>query len=189
MRSDGRLKLSKFLSFDVRYPVILLRKCWLTKLIVKEFHEKGKQASGINHTLAELSARYWIISGPEAIRKRKKRMHGVSTKKSKSCRLVMHVPFTLVKTKYMYMTESFYQLEHPWISEACAGTKKTTRTTIFMFLHLHDHQSSTFEIAFGLDTESFLNAFYKMASHRGVPEELFSDSGTFFKAQIKSSNH
>ena len=37
------------------------------------------------------------------------------------------------------------------------------------------------EIAFGLDTDSFLNAFYRMASRRGLPEEMFSDSGTNFK--------
>ena len=37
------------------------------------------------------------------------------------------------------------------------------------------------EIAFGLDTGSFLNAFYRMASRRGLPEEVFSDNGTNFK--------
>ena len=37
------------------------------------------------------------------------------------------------------------------------------------------------EIAFGLDTDAFLNAFYRMASRRGVPEELYSDNGTKFK--------
>ena len=36
VRSDGRLKNARFLSYDVRYPVILPRKCWLTKLIIKD---------------------------------------------------------------------------------------------------------------------------------------------------------
>ena len=39
MRSDA--KHAKFLTFDVRYPVILPRKSWITKLIVKDFHEQG----------------------------------------------------------------------------------------------------------------------------------------------------
>ena len=30
-------------------------------------------------------------------------------------------------------------------------------------------------IAFGLDTDSFLNSFYRMANRRGLPEELYSD--------------
>ena len=41
------------------------------------------------------------------------------------------------------------------------------------------------EIAFGLDTDSFLNAFYRMASRRGLPEEMFSDNGTNFKGTGK----
>ena len=37
------------------------------------------------------------------------------------------------------------------------------------------------EIAFGLDTDSFLNSFYRMASHRGLHEKVDSDNGTNFK--------
>ena len=72
MRSDGRLRHAKFLSFDVRYPIILPRKSWITKLIVKHFHEQGQHASGINQTLAAISARYWVLSGREVIRNWKK---------------------------------------------------------------------------------------------------------------------
>ena len=45
------------------------------------------------------------------------------------------------------------------------------------------------EMAYGLDTDSFLSAFYRMASRRSVPEELFSDNGTNFRgvdAELKS---
>ena len=41
------------------------------------------------------------------------------------------------------------------------------------------------EIAFGLDTGSFLNAFYRMTSRRGVTEEMFSDNRTNFKGAYK----
>ena len=36
------------------------------------------------------------------------------------------------------------------------------------------------EIAFGLDTDSFLNAFTRFTSQRGVPKEMTSDCGTNF---------
>ena len=36
------------------------------------------------------------------------------------------------------------------------------------------------EMAFGLDTDSFLNAFYRMTNRRGLPEEMISDNGTNF---------
>ena len=38
IRSDGRLAYAEFLSYDVRYPAILPRKNWVTKLIVRYYH-------------------------------------------------------------------------------------------------------------------------------------------------------
>ncbi len=36
------------------------------------------------------------------------------------------------------------------------------------------------EIAYALDTDSFLNAFYRMASRRGLPNEIISNNGGNF---------
>ena len=36
------------------------------------------------------------------------------------------------------------------------------------------------EIAYGLDTDSFLNAFFRMVSRRGLPKDVLSDNGTNF---------
>ena len=36
------------------------------------------------------------------------------------------------------------------------------------------------EVAYGLDTDSFLRAFYRMCNRRGVPEEMIFDNGTNF---------
>ena len=60
---------AKFFSYDVIYSLILPRKSWIAKLIVKDFHKKGNHASWTNQTLAALSARYWVISSREVIRK------------------------------------------------------------------------------------------------------------------------
>ena len=59
---------SEFLPIETRYPVILSRASWVTKLIIKQCHEDGDQSTGTNHTLAILSARHWIISAREVIR-------------------------------------------------------------------------------------------------------------------------
>ena len=67
MRSDGRLKLAEFLPYDMWYPIFLPRRNWVTKLIVKEFHERGNHATGTNQTLAALSTRYCLLTGREDI--------------------------------------------------------------------------------------------------------------------------
>ena len=36
------------------------------------------------------------------------------------------------------------------------------------------------EMAYALDTDSFLNAFYRMANRRGLPKEMLSDNGGNF---------
>ena len=41
------------------------------------------------------------------------------------------------------------------------------------------------EMAFALDTNSFLNAFYRMVSRRGKPKEVVSDNGGNFVAADK----
>ena len=38
------------------------------------------------------------------------------------------------------------------------------------------------EMAFLLDTDSFLNAFYRIVNRRGLPREMLSDNGTNFVA-------
>ena len=40
-------------------------------------------------------------------------------------------------------------------------------------------------MAFGLDTDAFLNALYRMTSRRGLMEEMYSDNGTNFRAADK----
>ena len=42
------------------------------------------------------------------------------------------------------------------------------------------------EMAYGLDTDSFLNAFYRMASRRGLPVEVFLIMEPTLRARIKS---
>ena len=41
------------------------------------------------------------------------------------------------------------------------------------------------EIAYGLDTDSFLNAFYRMTSRRGFPAQVISDNGTNFVGAVR----
>ena len=100
MRSDGRLKYAKFLSYDVRFPVILPRNSWVTKLLVKEYHEKGNHATGTNQTLAALSTRYWILSGREVIREWERECTECRRRKSKPCQQIM-APLPAARLKTM----------------------------------------------------------------------------------------
>ncbi|XP_071963458.1 uncharacterized protein [Antedon mediterranea] len=62
IRVGGRVKRSKF-AFDVKHPLILPKRCHLTKLIISHFHEQMNHAGKVS-TLNEVRQQgYWIIHG------------------------------------------------------------------------------------------------------------------------------
>lgn len=184
MRSDGRLVYAKFLSYDVRFPVILPRRSWITKLIVKHCHEIGKHASGINQTLSALSSRYWIISGREVIREWEKECAECRRRKAKACKQIMApLPIIRLKTSLRAFTRTSVDFGGPFITIQGRGKRREKRY-LCLFTCLAT-RAVHLEVANGLDTDSFLNAFYRMASRRGLPEEMLSDNGTNFKSADK----
>lgn len=187
MRSDGRLHNAKFLSYDVRYPIILPRKSRITKLIVKEFHEKGKHASGTNQTLAALSARYWIISGREVIRGWEKECMECRRQKGKACQQIMApLPLSRLQTSLRAFTRTAVDFGGPYVTVQGRGKCRQKRY-LCLFTCLAT-RAVHLEVAYGLDTDSFLNAFYRMTSRRGLPEEMYSDNATNFRAADKELN-
>ena len=89
IRSDGRLTYAEFLPYDVRYPIILPRKSWITKLIVKHHHELGNHIAGTNQTLSSLSTRFWIIAAREAILEWEKECSLCQKRKAKVAQQIM----------------------------------------------------------------------------------------------------
>ena len=65
--SNGRLQFAEYLPYDVRFPKILPRGQWVTKLIVKHYHEKVNHSAGTNFVLSQMSERYWVIAAHEEI--------------------------------------------------------------------------------------------------------------------------
>jgi len=169
-----------FLSFDVRYPVILPRESWITKLIIRDVHEKSDHASGTNHTLATLSARYWIVSGREAIREVEKACMECRRRNAKACKQIMApLPTARLKTSMRAFTRAAVDIGGPFITIQGRGKRRAKRY-LCLFTCLAT-RAVHLEITYGLDTDSFLNAFYRMVSRRGLPEEICSYKGTNFK--------
>ena len=188
MGSDGRLKHAEFLPYDMRYPIILPRRNWVTNLIVKEFHERGNHATGTNQTLAALSTRYWLLAGREEIRQWEKECAVCRRQKSKPCSQIMApLPTSRLKPSLRVFVRSAVDFAGPIFTDQ-GRRKRCEKRNLCLFTCLAT-RAVHLEMAYGLDTDAFLNAFYRMASHRGLPEEMYSDNGTNFKgadAELKS---
>ena len=179
LRSDGRLTYAEYLPFDVRYPIILPRKNWVTKLIVKSFHEQSNHSAGTNHTLSLISARFWIMQGREEIREWEAECYECRKRKAKAARQIM-APLPKIRLKLPLRAFARTAIDYAGPFTTIQGrSKKRMKRYLCLFTCLTT-RAVHLEMAYALDTDSFLNAFYRMTSRRGLPEEVISDNGSNF---------
>ena len=179
LRCDGRLCYAEFLPYDTRFPIILPRGSWIINLIVKYYHELGKHITGTNHTLANLSTKFWIISAREEIREWENERNDCKRRRGKAANQVM-VP--LPKTRFSPPFQAFSRVSidygGPFITIQGRGKRREKRWLCLFTCLLS--RAVHLEMAFGLDTDSFLKCLTRMASRRGYPSEVVSDRGTNF---------
>ena len=68
IRSDGRLRFEEYLPYDARFPFVLPKGHWITRLIVRYFHELANHSAGINFFLMQISQRYWLPAARDEIK-------------------------------------------------------------------------------------------------------------------------
>ena len=89
LRANSRLANAEFLTYDVKYPIILPRKEWVTKLIIRSYHCTDEHSKGTNQTLAELSEKYIIPQSREEIRSTEADCNYCKKKKAKPASQIM----------------------------------------------------------------------------------------------------
>ena len=179
VRCDGRLRYAEFVPYDTRFPIILPRGHWVTTLIVKHYHEKGYHASGTNQTLADLSTRFWIIAAREEIRAWEKNCMECRRRKAKPASQVM-APLPRIRVKEPLRAFSRIAVDFAGPFFTIQGRGKTRQKRYLCLFTCLLSRAVHLELAFGLDTDAFLNAFYRMVNRRGLPQEVVSDNGGNF---------
>ncbi|XP_053373983.1 uncharacterized protein LOC128546731 [Mercenaria mercenaria] len=178
IRSDGRLKYAEMLSYDCRYPVILPRHDWITELIVRHFHEDSGH-SGTNYTLSVLSTQYWIPSAREVIRAVENKCTKCKLRKARPKEQIM-APLPNIRHNMPLRAFVHVAVDYagPFVTVQGRGKRREKRY-LCLFTCLST-RAVHLEIAFGMDVDSFLNAFYRMVSRRGLPKTMLSDNGSNF---------
>ena len=178
IRSNGRLEYANYLSFETKHPIILPPKNWVTQLIVKMHHEKVRHF-GTNQTLSSLSTKYWILQGREEIREWEKECQMCRRKKAKVANQIMApLPKIRLKMPLHAFARTAVDFAGPFYTVQGRGKRRAKRYLCLFTCLLS--RAVHLEMAYGLDTDAFLNAFYRMTNRRGLPKEIISDNGTNF---------
>jgi hypothetical protein len=163
LRCDGRLCYAEFLPYEVRFPVILPGSNWVTKLIVKHYHEIGQHVLGTNHILANISNEYWVEAAWEEIRAWEKECNECRRRKAKASSQVMApLPLNRLQLPLKAFSRVLVDFGGPFVTVQGRGRRREKRWlclfTCFLSRAVH------LEMAYSLDTDSFLTCLTRMTS-------------------------
>ena len=144
-------------------------------MIVKHFHEAGHHATGTNHTLANLSTKCWIVAAREDIRDWEKACDECRRRKLKAAEQNM-APLLDVRVHPLgAFAHVSVDYGGPFITAQGRGQKRWP--CLFTCL---SSRAVHLEMAYGLDTDSFLRCFVRMTRRRGYPLMIVSSRGNNF---------
>ena len=188
MRCKGRVNNAN-IPESSKNRVLLPSRHHFTDLIIQDVHQKIMH-SGIRQTLVTLRERFWVLRGREAVKRNIskcvicQRHDGMAFKPPPAPdlpieRVSMEPPFTFTGLDFagpLYVRGKREQVssrsrEHNKVV-VCLFTCASTRA-----VHLVLTQ--------GLSVQSFLMAFRRFASRRGLPSKLISDNAKTFRSAWK----
>ena len=183
LRCGGRLQFAECLPYDVRFPIILPRGQWVTTLVVKHYHELSNHCAGTNFVLSQISGRFWIVAAREEIRAWENECSECKRRRNKPATQIMG-PLPQVRLRFTFRAFDQTAVDYagPFTTIQGRGRQRLKRwLCVFTCLST---RAGHLEVASGLDTDSFLNAFRRFTSRRGMPKEMISDNGTNFVGAV-----
>ena len=173
--------MSSMVSDGLKAPIILPRKNHITRLIIQQEDEKLYHKGGTNHLLHQLSQRFWIVNGREAIKE--------VTYKCTICRktnakpkqqIMAPLPDIRLNAPSVAFAHTGLDYAGPFITRQGRGKARTKRY-LCLFTCLTT-RAVHLEMAWSMDTDSFLAALSRMVARRGRPIKILSDNGSNFTA-------
>ena len=178
---DGRLKLAAHLPAGARMPVILPPRHRVTELVIQHEDAQCHHDVGPHHLLANLRERYWIVHGLSTVKATRRHCIKCQRKIAKPAEQVMGLmPNVRTIGSLKPFTHSGVDFAGPFYTRQGRGRVQLKRY-LCLFTCL-ETRACHLEMAFSLDTESFLMAFSRFVKRRGTPSTMASDNGTNFTA-------
>lgn len=176
LRARGRLSHAQ-IGYDQKFPIILDSKHLLTKLIVKESHQRHHHP-GVNHGLGLLRQEYWVLRGREAVKlARRECEHCQKMNARPATQEMAALPEERLasgRPPFFYTSVDFFGPMEVLVSRNKIEKRWGSIFTCMTIRAVH------IEVAPSLSTPDFLNVLRNFISLRGKPHLIYSDNGTNF---------
>ena len=172
---------------SAKNPVLLSSKGHLVKLLVNNSHRLTLH-SGVEQTLANLRLKYWLIKGRRVVK--------AILRSCVTCKKVVGKSFPLpiqpqLPEFRVQSTLPFLNIGIDYAGPVDVKANLTNRksSTIKAYICLFTCATCRgihLEMVLDLTTNSFIAAFRRFVSRRGLPSKIYSDNGTTFVSSAKS---
>ena len=179
IRLNGRLSQAS-ISFESKYQIVLPYNSHLSRLIVRDAHERGLHAN-VRLVCGIVRDQFWIIRLKNLVKfiirkcvlcqKHKKESRNQLMGELPSFRMEENLPFVYVGIDYC----GPFQI----ISKTGRGRKTILKSYCCVFVCLTT-KACHLELVGDLSTDAFVATITRFVSRRGLPAHIFSDNGRNF---------
>lgn len=180
IKMKGRIQYAE-ISEDEKHPIILPAKSYIVKLIIEEVHRKQLHA-GINQTLVALRNKFWVIKARALVRRVVKSC--IMCRKYAPVRL--QVPMAPIPRDRITRAYPFQVIGVDFTGPVYVVTKEghCNKSYIALFT-CATMRAVHIELVEDMTTDSFLRAFRRFVSRRGMCSVIYSDNALTFKKASK----
>lgn len=178
LRVGGRLVHSN-LTYSQKYPILLPKKHHLTTLIITHEHIRNLH-SGVQGTLSFVRQQFWPINGKiEVKRVIKSCVTCFKARPTSITQKMGNLPFFRVQPSRVFASCGIdYAGPFP-LKDGNTRNRKIIKSYVCIFVCLLS-KAVHVELVTSLTTESFLDAFKRFTSRRGLCKDIYSDNATNF---------
>lgn len=178
VRVGGRLKHAQHFDMTRKHP-ILLPRCHLTTLVIRENHQRHMHA-GQQATLGHVMMKFWPLRAKGAIRKELHKCVKCFRARPKMIQQFMgQLPEPRITPAPTFYNTGVDYAGPFNIKVGLTRSAKIVKAYIALFVCLAT-KAIHLEIVSDLTTKAFLAALSRFTSRRGLSKNIFSDHGTNF---------
>ena len=184
LRCRGRINNST-LSLSTKNPVLLPSSHPYVDLLIRHTHERVKH-SAVTNTLTTLREGFWILKGRQAVKR--------VLKRCVTCRKLEGLPYSSYNSPDLPsfrvsddppFTHTGLDFAGPLHTRQDGNQKKENSKCYICLFTCASTRAVHLELIPSLTVESFLLAFRRFTSRRGLPATLISDNAKTFKGSSR----